>query len=110
MCKCKIEMTQMDRSMAAKAAGSSGAYCLLCYITRKGHSYITFAQSSDRPKQCFTVLPEPNRTSQSKFCFQNRNRTEPNRTEHVKKTHEKLDLNCRSNKQTNNFKFIRCEA
>ena len=35
-------------------------------------------QSSDRLKQCFTVLPEPNRTSQSKFCFPNRNQTEPN--------------------------------
>ena len=33
---------------------------------------------SDRPKQCFAVLPEPNRTSQSKFCFPNRNRTELN--------------------------------
>ena len=33
---------------------------------------------SDRPKQCFTVLPKQNRTSQSKFCFPNRNRTEPN--------------------------------
>ena len=33
---------------------------------------------SNRPKQCFTVLPEPNRTSQSKFCLPNRNRTEPN--------------------------------
>ena len=35
-------------------------------------------QSSDRPKQCFIVLLEQNRTSQLKFCFPNRNRTEPN--------------------------------
>ena len=34
--------------------------------------------TSDRQKQCFTVLAEPNRTSQLKFCFPNRNRTEPN--------------------------------
>ena len=34
--------------------------------------------SSDRLKQCFTVLPEPNRTTKLKFCFPNRNRTEPN--------------------------------
>ena len=33
---------------------------------------------SDRPKQCFTILPEPKRTSRLKFCFPNRNRTEPN--------------------------------
>ena len=33
---------------------------------------------SDRPKQCFTVLPEPNRASQLKFCLPNRNQTEPN--------------------------------
>ena len=26
---------------------------------------------SDQPKQCFTVLLKPNRTSQSKFCFPN---------------------------------------
>ena len=32
----------------------------------------------DLPKQFFTILPEPNRTSQSKFCFPNQNRTEPN--------------------------------
>ena len=36
------------------------------------------SDSSDQPKQCFTVLPEPNRTSQLKFCFPNRNRAEPN--------------------------------
>jgi len=41
-------------------------------------SQIAFLFDSDRPKQCFTVLPEPNRTSQLKFCFPNRNRTEPN--------------------------------
>ena len=34
--------------------------------------------TSDRQKQCFTVLAEPNRTSQLKFCFRNRNQTEPN--------------------------------
>ena len=33
---------------------------------------------SDQPKQCFTVLPKPNQTSQLKFRFQNRNQTEPN--------------------------------
>ena len=38
----------------------------------------TTLSSSDRPKQCFTVLPEPNRTTKLKFCFPNRNRTEPN--------------------------------
>ena len=37
-----------------------------------------FHYSSDRPKQCFTILSQPNRTSQLKFCFPNRNRTEPN--------------------------------
>ena len=35
-------------------------------------------RGSDRPKQYFTVLPKLKRTSQSKFCFPNRNRTEPN--------------------------------
>ena len=43
--------------------------------TRRKWKYL---QSCNRPKQCFTVLPEPNRTSQFKFCFPNRNRTEPN--------------------------------
>ena len=57
-------------------------------------------QGSDRPKQCFTVLPEPNRTSQLKFCFPNRNRTEPN----MWKVHKNLDLNSRINKQTKNSK------
>ena len=37
-----------------------------------------FVLTSDRPKQCFTVLPKQNRTSQSKFCFPNWNRTEQN--------------------------------
>ena len=32
--------------------------------------------SSDQPKQCFTILPEPNKSI--KFCFPNRNQTEPN--------------------------------
>ena len=54
--------------------------------------------TSDRPKQCFTVLPEPNRTSQLKFCFPNRNRTEPNKL----KAPKNRDLKSRSNKQTNN--------
>ena len=58
-------------------------------------------KNSDRPKQWFTVLPEPNRTSQSKFCFPNRNRTEPN----MSKVHKNLDLNSRLKKQTKNFKF-----
>ena len=34
--------------------------------------------TSDLPKQCFIVLPEPNQTSQLKFCFPNQNQTEPN--------------------------------
>ena len=55
---------------------------------------------SDRPKQCFTVLPEPNRTSQ--VCFPNRN--EPN----MKKAHKNLDLNHRLKK--NNFELIMCVA
>ena len=37
--------------------------------------------SSDQTKQCFTVLPKLNRTSQSKFT-----EPKPNRTEHVKGT------------------------
>ena len=37
---------------------------------------------SDQPKQYFIILPEPNRTSQLKFCL-------PNRTEQ-NQMHEKL--------------------
>ena len=47
-------------------------------ISASEHSYSKVVSSSDQPKQCFTVLPEQNRTSQSKFCFPNLNRTEPN--------------------------------
>ena len=44
---------------------------VFCY-----QNYSDLLWVSDRPNQCFTVLPELNRTSQSKFCFPNRN--EPN--------------------------------
>ena len=44
----------------------------------KHESHRYALQCSDRPNQCFTVLLKPNRTSQSKFRFANRNRTEPN--------------------------------
>ena len=45
----------------------------LSSITPHTHwDQMSCTHSSDRPKQCFRVLPEPNRTSQSNFCFQNR--------------------------------------
>ena len=61
--KCKINMVLVCHSF----------YLFIClFMQVKG------LVGSDRPKQCFTVLPEPNRTSQSKFCFPNKNRTELN--------------------------------
>ena len=39
---------------------------LLAYMATSG-GHFSRPSGSDRPKQCFTVLPEPNRTSQLKF-------------------------------------------
>ena len=56
-----------------------------CNSMNNNHSEYTYTTShtwsSDRLKQCFTVLPKLNRTSQSNFCF-----PKPNRTEYVKST------------------------
>ena len=51
---------------------------LIFSISEQGKNDSCILLTSDRLKQCFTVLPELNRTSQSKFCFPNQNRTEPN--------------------------------
>ena len=52
-------------------------YLFFYFFTGKTNTNQSFCVS-DRPKQCFTVLPKPNRTSLLKFCFPNQNRTEPN--------------------------------
>ena len=69
------------KSIWMRSQGSHGCQRIIFYFSKiKVLSFCAniAPESSDRPKQCFTVLPEPNRTSQLKFCFPNRNRTEPN--------------------------------
>ena len=65
----------------------------LCVLIRKFHSRLKFLIEhqnfieieSDRPKRCFTVLTELNRTSQLKLCLPNRTKQNWTHKKHIKK-------------------------
>ena len=72
------EKADQWKKMFENTGGMTKPILLLTCLYVKDKENFLIPLECDRPKQCFTVLPKQNRTCQSKFCFLNQNRTEPN--------------------------------